>query len=947
MTRITACLLGIFCFAGAAAAVPAEYEINLVRNGRFHPGKFQSPADWTCYSQATNIQNAGRASLAFIENGLAIEGPADLMQFDMWDDITPAYKFSCRMKTDGGKGAYVAMRIRDRKTGVSRDTSLVNRELDAWEDLAVGVNPTDHYGFCVKIHVPKGVKLSVSDLKITAALNPDAAGRVSINDNGEYITARGIRLPPAPNWAEQFAAHELRVNIYRISGAVLPVLAGVKTAGEKGYIRMANLKKMIPDQPARRPAPAGDPEANGFRIACAGGNVDVVGGNDAGVLAGALHLSELLGAKFYAPRVFNVTPNPVLKIPALDVSRQPVFEWTTGPADQHQTFSAWKYGYVHPDSTVAPCDKADASAVGWIHPPLFLAPPCLYAESHPEYYALVKGKRVVDGSNKQLDQSWGYLNLCLGNPDLQRVVAERIGRLMDMYPQTKYFSIAQGDGQSWCECDQCRALDAGDKSWSDRLLSYANAVAALLQEKHPGRKLLIFAYGAKTEDLPLKTRLHPNVAIGYATWPSSWPIWEATVCEQNQRGLKLLDAWNAFTGTNLTLFLYPVNTHENAEKLKMAAAKGVRGFHQCGLRGDFPEVTLYTTGRLIWNPDADVEQMIDEIMPHIYGAAAAPYMRKYFDMQHAFLRECVADPVKWRLYREVNVHQFRRLPLTYAAKGLALMNQAELAAGADEYGLAKIHTEKYKVLYAYINEFNAAYPDIPDDLFADYAAKMAELVKLARACRVPYAGWRVPFPEWLYQTTGVLDFDRGLYTWYHDKKIEAFLADPVKTLKTRVYQQKEIEGGLELPAKAWLGSRYFDNYQGQPAVILRRQSSPDSRVKTYFQLDQLPGGSLKLELQGLNNEKAEPAEIEITINGQKIFAGPVDYPKNSWGWQTYAVPEKVLHQGANMIAIENTMRDYKGEITGGAAGPAEEAMAENYNWGWCMVGQARLIFEKK
>ncbi len=944
MIRITACLLGMICLGGTLGAVPVEYEINLVRNAGFQPGEFQSPADWTYFAQATNILEAGRGRLAFMENGIVIEGQADLMQFDMWDDVTPAYKFSCRMKTEGGKGAYVAMRIRNRNSGGSRDTSLVNRELDVWEDLAVAVQPESHYGFCIKIHVPRGVKLSVRGLKIAATLQPDAAGRILIGDQDQYIPARGIRLPSAPNWAEKYAAHELRVNAYLATGAVLPVFAGREAAGGQGWLRIANLKKTIPDQPVC-PAPGVAPEANGFRIVCGGGNLDLTGGNDAGVLAGALYLSELCGVKFYAPKFFTVKKKRELKIPAMDIARQPAFEWTTGPLDQHQTFSAWKYGYIHPDSTVAPSEKADAAAVGWVHPPLFLAPPYLYATNHPEYYALVKGRRVVDGPNRQLEQSWGYLNLCLGNPDLQKVAAERIGRLMDMYPHTKYFSIAQGDGTGWCECDMCTALDAGDKSWSDRLLSYANAVAALLQEKYPDRKLLIFAYGAKTEDLPLKTRLHPNVAIGYATWPSSWPIWEATDCPQNQRGMRLLDDWNAFTGTNLTLFLYPVNTYENAEKLKLAAAKGIRGFHHCGLRGDFPEVTLYTTGRLIWEPDADLEAMIDEIMPLLYGGAA-PLMREYFDMHHELVRQCVADPSMWRVYREVNLHKFRRMPMAYAGRALDLLTRAEAAAGGYDLALMKIHMEKYKVLYAYVNEFNAVHPAIPDDLFEDYALKLAELVKLARKCREPYAGWRMPFSEWLYQTTGVLDFDRGPYTWYNDKKIDAFLANPVQILRTRVYLQQEVEDGIELPAKAWLGSKCYEKYQGHPAAVLRRRSSPESRVRAYFQLDRLPAGDVKLELQGLDNEKTEAAEIEITINGQKIFAGPVEYPKNTWGVETYAVPAGILQPGENIIAIANTMGDYK-TVAGGEAGPAAEAMAAQYNWGWCMVGRVRLIWNAK
>lgn len=940
-------ILGLF-LVGGLGAFAGELDINLVRNSSFRPGMDQQgPVDWIFYAPRTNIYEAGRGRVTFTENGMTLEGPSDLFQFDMWDDVTPAYKFTCHMKSEGGKGAYISMRIRNRKTGVCRDSSLGNRELNVWEDLALDINPSNHYGFCMEIDVPAGVKLSISSLRVTAALKPEEMGSAQIADAGSSIPARGILLPGDPNWAEQLAAHELQVNVYLVSGAVLPVFAGGGAANEKGYIRVASLKKTIPDNPVPREEkkrPAQEPQANGFRITCANGNVEVTGGNDAGVLAGAMHLSELLGAKFYAPRVYSIAANRPLKIPAMDIAKQAAFELTTGPDDQNQTFMAWKYGYLHDESSVAPCDKASPPSPGWVHPPLFLAPPFLYGKTNPDFYAQINGKRI-EGFNT----AWAYLNLCLGNPELQKTIAERIGRLMDMYPQCKYFSITQGDGVQWCECDKCRALDVDKNSWTDRLISYANAVAALLQEKHPDRKLLIYAYGPKTEGLPLKAKLHHNVVVMYAFWPSSWPVWMATVCEQNKRGLKLLDDWNAFTGTNLMLSLYPVNTYENADKLKLAAAKGVLGFNHCGLRGDFPEVTLYTTGRLIWDPEADVEKMITEFMPHMFGAAA-PFMHSYFDMHHRFLREMVANPEKMRKYSEKYRDRIKRMPLDYAEKALDLMNKSEKAADNDEYMLMKIHSEKYRILYAYINELQTVYPEIPDDQFADYALKMAELVQLARKCRETLAGdayYNEPFSEWLFNATGVLDFARGP-SWFNDKKIDLFLADPVKTLKTRVYFQEKITNGWELPPKALLGgdrSRLKSKYMGHPAVTIRRNSSSAPRIKAYLRLDALPEKGVELQVQGLDAHFKGKAEISIKINANKIFAGPVDFPDNDWSWCKYKIPREYLKKGENIIMIENITKDYKKEMAGqtGQAGPAEEALAQNDGWGSCMISSIKLM----
>ena len=147
-------LIALFLASGMMA-VAGEMEINLVRNPDFRPGMDQQgPAEWTPY-YAQNYE-LGQGSAVSFTNGMTIRGHADLFQLEMWDDVTPGYKFTCRMKSENGKGS-VAMRVRDR-AGASRDFSLVNRELNVWEDLELEVGPGDHYGFCMKISVPNGAR---------------------------------------------------------------------------------------------------------------------------------------------------------------------------------------------------------------------------------------------------------------------------------------------------------------------------------------------------------------------------------------------------------------------------------------------------------------------------------------------------------------------------------------------------------------------------------------------------------------------------------------------------------------------------------------------------------------------------------------------------------------------------------------------------------------------
>ena len=70
---------------------------------------------------------------------------------------------------------------------------------------------------------------------------------------------------------------------------------------------------------------------------------------------------------------------------------------------------------------------------------------------HPEYFALVDGKRrpykTVPG-----------VQPCYTNPDLPMVVASRAKEWLKRNPKATYISVSQADTDIGCECDSCKAL---------------------------------------------------------------------------------------------------------------------------------------------------------------------------------------------------------------------------------------------------------------------------------------------------------------------------------------------------------------------------------------------------------------------------------------------------------------------------------------------------------
>ncbi len=158
-------------------------------------------------------------------------------------------------------------------------------------------------------------------------------------------------------------------------------------------------------------------------------------------------------------------------------------------------------------------------------------PPEKYAQ-HPDYYALVKGKRAVPGPN--YDYKHGG-QVCTTNPAVVEAAAEWVNQFYDGHPDCQAVHVTMNDGGGFCECGRCRALDftraterAGidaEESKSggsrtiitDRIYTFVNQVAERVQKRHPGKYVVSMAYSRYIMP-PEKIRLNPYVIPQYCMW---------------------------------------------------------------------------------------------------------------------------------------------------------------------------------------------------------------------------------------------------------------------------------------------------------------------------------------------------------------------------------------------------------------------------------------------
>jgi len=123
-------------------------------------------------------------------------------------------------------------------------------------------------------------------------------------------------------------------------------------------------------------------------------------------------------------------------------------------------------------------------------------------DAHPEYYALIGGKRVVNGESK----------MCISNPGLRKVLVDWAVRTIKANPNVDSISAEPSDGGGWCECDECAKMG----SPSNRALTLANDIAEAINGLGLGDKYVgMYAYNFHCP--PPTIRVHPKVIVTATT----------------------------------------------------------------------------------------------------------------------------------------------------------------------------------------------------------------------------------------------------------------------------------------------------------------------------------------------------------------------------------------------------------------------------------------------
>src|SRR4030042_996518 len=87
-----------------------------------------------------------------------------------------------------------------------------------------------------------------------------------------------------------------------------------------------------------------------------------------------------------------------------------------------------------------------------------------------------------------------YTQLCLSNPDVLKIITERIRKKMRENPEYLIYDVSQNDGAEPCQCDKCQAIVKKEGSESGIMIWFVNQVAEAIEEEFPDKFIGTLAY---------------------------------------------------------------------------------------------------------------------------------------------------------------------------------------------------------------------------------------------------------------------------------------------------------------------------------------------------------------------------------------------------------------------------------------------------------------------
>ena len=440
----------------------------------------------------------------------------------------------------------------------------------------------------------------------------------------------------------------------------------------------------------------------GYLLRTVGGHLVIAGSELRGVMYGVYGLlQDHLGCRWFTPDVSHIPKHPTLDLPELNETVIPPLEYRW-PAVRDCYDPDWcTRNRVNVGPKLTEAHGGSVKFCGWAHTFGELVPVETYYEEHPEYFALVGGKRL-----RQRTQ------LCCTNEDVIQIVIDGIRKRMRSTPDATYFSVSQNDWGNYCQCPRCGELARREESQMGPVLHLVNGVADAVVDEFPDKRITTLAYQWSRKP-PKTLRPRPNVTIRLCSieccfahpLPACDDHANARFCEDIRGWSAICDnlwVWNYTTNFRSYYLPHPALRALNND-VKFFVAHNVKGVYEqdtkLTVHGDMSPLGGYVMAQFLWNPEYDEDTAIDEFLGTVYGDAA-PHIRAYIDLLHDKME---ANNIHLRCFTSSNKASF--LTADILAEADRVFDRAEDAVRDQADVLRRVRFARMPVDFATVERF--------------------------------------------------------------------------------------------------------------------------------------------------------------------------------------------------------------------------------------------------
>ena len=558
-------------------------------------------------------------------------------------------------------------------------------------------------------------RLAMVGVLLLLAVGTNAADWLFRNGRSDYK----IVVSAAASTSEKTAASELQQYIEQMSGVRLPITddLNAKPSIIVGYNAGVQLKTV-----------AKQPDANdeSFTYKTVGHDLLIWGGSGRGTMYGVFtFLERELGIHWLTPGCTVVPKYKKWKLPRLNHSEKPFigYRYSNYFVANDPKWSAHTRENMKWSPNIN--DYGNIEAYWGAHTMGHFVSVKEFYEAHPEYFALRDGKRSSD-----------YAQLCLSNPDVLEICKNRLAAFMRENPTYRIYSLSQNDNFSFCQCKECAAIEQQYGGHAGLIVWFVNQVADAVREEFPDKYVGTFAYQYSRKP-PTGIKPRENVVIRLCSIECCFAHPLDAGCPQNEAFMRDLKGWAALA-PHLFIWDYIVDYAQyiapwpnfqvlgpNIKVFGDNKAIGIFEEAQYQSAGaEFDEMKAWTVNQLLWNPEQDVDSLVNIFIDGFYGKAA-PHIMDYYRLCRSLVKPDVHYGIYIRENHEIYSDKF-------ISDAFAILDEARKAAENDEIS-ERVERVRMQPLYLHCMRHKAE--SLKDGTWNELVAQMKKYRAMHREGR--------------------------------------------------------------------------------------------------------------------------------------------------------------------------------------------------------------------